>query len=250
MGVIILLPPSETKTPARGNERLQLSSLSLPELNPARAEVLRVLADVSSREDAAEILKVGPRLASQVHNNTRLREGVAAAPAAEIYSGVLYDALDYSSLSAAARTYADERVLVVSALYGAVGLADVIAPYRLSMAVKLPGLGGMAAFWRPVLPAMNPSGSHLIVDCRSASYIAAYKPGAEKWVALAVPGATHMAKHTRGLAARWLCENQVQAETPEELAQALWPAFSVEVSPPKRGKNPWVAAITSSVTPR
>jgi len=42
--VIILLPPSEGKTPAATGPRLDLDALSLPELTGARAEVLDALA--------------------------------------------------------------------------------------------------------------------------------------------------------------------------------------------------------------
>ena len=52
------------------------------------------------------------------------------------------------------------------------------------------------------------AGRGVVVDCRSSTYAAAWAPQgplAERWVQVRVPGATHMAKHTRGLVARQLC---------------------------------------------
>ena len=73
-----------------------------------------------------------------------------------MFTGVLFDALDHASLSAAAKRRARLSVLVFSALFGATALADRIPAFRLSVGAKLPGLPGLAAHWRPVLtPALD-----------------------------------------------------------------------------------------------
>ena len=144
------------------------------------------------------------------------------------------DALDLASLDAAARRRANQWVVIVSALHGAVRLKDRITAYRLSMDVNLPGLGPVVAAWRPVLDdVLAPAaGREVVVDCRSSTYAAAWTPVgevADRWVQVRVPGASHMAKHTRGLVARHLCVRGVRASTPEKLAalvaeHSTWPS--------------------------
>ena len=55
----------------------------------------------------------------------------AAAPAAEVYTGVLYERLGLPGLPAAARRRAGKRVLIASALWGFVRPGDAIPYYRL-----------------------------------------------------------------------------------------------------------------------
>ena len=223
-------------------------TLSFPGLAPARDEVGEVLARVSARPGAASALGVGPAVAEEVGRNLRLAEAPALA-ARDLYTGVLYDALDLASLDAASSRRATRRVVVVSALYGAVRPTDRLAPYRLSMGVSLPGLGPLASFWRPHLtPVLEAAaGRGLVVDCRSSTYAAAWAPGGElarRWVQVRVPGATHMAKHTRGLVARALCGTAADPRRPEALLGLLADAFHVDLQEPERSGRPWVMDVT------
>ncbi|NEE58016.1 peroxide stress protein YaaA, partial [Streptomyces sp. SID8455] len=77
-------------------------------------------------------------------------------PAGELYTGVLYDALDLASLDADARRRAAKSLLVFSGLWGAVRTGDRIPPYRCSMGVKLPGLGALGSYWRKPMEAVMP----------------------------------------------------------------------------------------------
>ena len=88
-GVLVLLPPSESKSPpaARGKP-VDLAALSFQELTPARVRVLDALAAASAADDALYRLDVGPSLAPEVERNTRLRT-LPARPALEVYTGVL-----------------------------------------------------------------------------------------------------------------------------------------------------------------
>ena len=131
--MLVLLPPSEGKSPGGGRRRrLDLTTLSWPELAPAREQVIDVLAEVSARPEALALLGVGPSLSPEIKRNTRLRE-VPALPVSELYTGVLYDALDLPGLPARARGRAARQVVVVSALWGALRPGDRVPPYRLSM---------------------------------------------------------------------------------------------------------------------
>ncbi len=244
--MLILLPPSETKaTRARGGS-LDLGSLSLPSLIPARQAVIDALGAVSTQVDAARRLGVSPNLTAEIDRNTRL-ESAPTLRASDLYTGVLYDALDLPGLDAGARRRANRRIVVVSALFGALRLTDKVPPYRLSMSVNLPGVGPLAAHWRePLCEAMESlSGKGLIIDTRSSTYAAAWtpasgSPAARRWVQVRVPGATHMAKHTRGLVARALCESADDPAKPHSLIGILEDRFEVSLTEPVSIRAPWV----------
>jgi cytoplasmic iron level regulating protein YaaA (DUF328/UPF0246 family) len=247
--VLILLPPSEGKTQRRRGGALDLGALSFPALTPARDEVLDALDKVAHGPEPHAVLGVSSNLVEELGRNTRLRTA-PTAPAAEVYSGVLYDALGLGSLDAAAKRRATRTVLIQSALFGAVRLPDRIPAYRLSMAVNLPGVGPLASFWRGELERVLPdaAGRGVIVDCRSSTYAAAWPPAGElagQWVQIAVPGATHMAKHTRGLVARHLVATGASPRTPIALADVLSSAFEVSLAEPVRPARPWVLSATA-----
>ena len=239
--MLILLPPSEGKTPATGGDAVDAASLSFPDLNAYRAKVLEALGTVSAHEDALALLGVGASLKADVERNTRLH-AEPAAPAHQVYSGVLYDALGYRSLTPAQRKKADTSVLVISALWGAIRFADRVPAYRLSMGTALPDVGRLASFWKPQLTAALAAVSEgeLLVDCRSSTYAAAWAPPPEQTVAVNVfievngvrKVVSHFAKHTRGELARHLLTRRGKApQTPAQLRQVAaekWPAELVQ----------------------
>lgn len=246
--MLILFPPSEGKAVAGSScAPVELGDLSFPVLTEARESVLGVLADVSAAEDALEVLKVGPSLVAEVERNRRLLEE-PAQEAAQVYTGVLFEAFGATSLGAEARARADESVLVVSALWGAVRLGDAVPAYRLSMGVKLGELGDLGKFWAGELPAALDSyaGEQLVVDCRSAAYAKAWKPAPSRHLVVRVERVledgsrkvvSHMAKHYRGLLGRYLVEQGLtDLDDAVELAQALGRDFEVELVEPTAKK--------------
>src|SRR5699024_4132827 len=170
----------EGKNPATGTSRLDMTSLSFTELSADRTTVVETLAKVSGHPDALATLGVGRTIADQVERNTRLLDE-PTAPAHDVYSGVLYDALGYGSMTPAARQRAKSGVLIFSAAFGVVTPSDRIPAYRLAMGTSLPGFGRMSSWWKPRLagPISSYASGHLIVDCRSADYAAAWKVPAD-----------------------------------------------------------------------
>lgn len=245
--MLILLPPSESKATRSRGAALRPETLSFSELAEARAQVAAALATASAREDAAEVLGVSAALREEIDRNTRL-DTAPTLPARDLYTGVLYDALDLPSLDPTSSRRAARRLLVVSALYGALRPGDRVAPYRLSMGVNLPGTGPLASLWRPHLEAALPAaaGRGLVVDCRSSTYAAAWAPQgdlAARWVTVRVPGATHMAKHTRGLVARALCEEPSDPRRPAALVELLSERFAVQLYEPASSRRPWTLDV-------
>jgi len=255
--VIVLLPPSESKSaPPRRGRPVDLAVLSFPSLTATRSTVLDAVAATSARPDALARLGVGASLAAEVERNTRLR-ALPALPASGVYTGVLYDALGWPTLSAGAKRRAASRLIVISALWGALRPADRVPPYRLSMDADLPGLGPLARLWRDVLDpeldaAAGPDG--VVVDCRSATYAQAWSPSAAlaaRTVAVRVlrdglQGRTvvsHLAKHTRGEVTRHLLEGGTDPRSPAALARRLGERWQVELTPPGRPGRTWTVDV-------
>lgn len=242
--MLILLPPSESKTGRIRGRPADPERVSFPELATTRATVAAALALVSMQPDAPALLGVSANLRADITHNTRLGSA-PAVPVADLYTGVLYDALDLPSMDTAARRRAHRWLVVVSALFGALRPADKVPPYRLSMGVNLGELGPLAAVWRAPLAAVLPvaAGRGVIVDCRSSTYAAAWVPQgdlAARWVQIRVPGATHKAKHTRGLVARHLCESGVDARTAKALERVVTQRFETALTKPARPGQPWI----------
>ena len=247
--MLILLPPSESKTPRRRGAPTDPGRLSFPELADRRTELLAALAEASARPDAADVLRVSPNLAEEIARNTELSTA-PAVPARRLYTGVLFDAMDLEGMDAAARRRATRWVVIVSALHGALRLNDSVAPYRMSIGARLPGVGPLAAYWRPHLEPVlaQAAGSGVVVDCRSSGYAAAGRltgPAAEGWVQVQVPGASHHAKYTRGLVAGHLCRSGATPTDPEQLADTVSTAVDVELTAPARTGAPWQLAVAS-----
>lgn len=205
----ILLPPSEGKTAPRRGRPVDLERLVHPELAPQRRALLdAVQALCAGPADAAlGALGLAPGQAGELERNRDLASA-PSAPAAAVYSGVLYERLRLAELPAPAR----RRVLIASALWGVVRPGDRIPAYRLAIGARLPGIANLAAFWRPVLAQVLPDRG-LIVDMRSSGYAAAWAPRRATVVAVRAfveaPDGTrrpisHMAKRVRGDVARAL----------------------------------------------
>jgi cytoplasmic iron level regulating protein YaaA (DUF328/UPF0246 family) len=247
---LILLPPSEGKTGRRRGRGVALGTLSCPELNPVREQVLDTLAKVSASADAYDVLDVGASLQHEVDRNVRWRTEPSVA-VSELYSGVLYDALGYSTLSAGSKRRAANRLLIISAAWGALRPADRVPPYRLSMGTTLPGHGPLTSVWRDPLNAALADVDGVIVDCRSSTYVAAWRPTgdqADKWVSVNVVRerdgvrtvVSHMAKHTRGLVARHLLESGKDPGTPKSLHKLIAERWNAELD---RGSSGWTLTV-------
>jgi cytoplasmic iron level regulating protein YaaA (DUF328/UPF0246 family) len=246
--VLILLPPSEGKAAPRRGRRLDDSSLGWPSLGPARSQVRAALVALcrDDPERAASVLDVPRTRLDLVALNADL-ESAPTARADAVYTGVLYEALGLPTLSAAAKRRAASRLAVVSSLFGLVRPGDRIPAYRLSGDATLPGLGSVAGVWRATLgPAVTATvGSGLLVDLRSTTYAAFWRPDplvprvATVRVLHEVAGrrqvVSHFNKATKGRLVRALLEDGANPRTPAALAGVLRDlGWVVEVGEPSR----------------
>ncbi|MER5933244.1 peroxide stress protein YaaA [Streptomyces sp. NPDC002054] len=260
--MLVLLPPSEGKAAGGSGAPLKPEGLSLPGLAAARAAVLEELVELCTGDElkAREVLGLSEGLRGEVAKNAELRSAVAR-PAGEIYTGVLYDALGLADLTPAARTLAEESLLVFSGLWGAVRITDRIPSYRCSMGVKLPGLGALGAHWRTPMASVLPAaaGDGLILDLRSSAYATAWKPKGEPAGRTAtvrvlhaqlVDGVekrsvvSHFNKATKGRLVRDLLLAGANPATPAELVAALRDlGYVVEAQAPAKPAKPWALDV-------
>lgn len=233
--MLILLPPSEGKTAPRRGKPLDLASLSAPSLTVARSRALQSLVRLCRADaaDAAATLGLGSSQLDLVARNAAL-DSAPTARADAIYTGVLYDALDFATLSTAARRRATSRVAVTSALFGLVRPGDRIPAYRLSGDAALPDVGPVAGLWRDALgPAVTDGmGRGLLVDLRSSAYAAFWRPTKDLAPRVATVRVlhesggkrtvvSHFNKATKGRIVRALLEDGADPRTPRALAETL-----------------------------
>jgi cytoplasmic iron level regulating protein YaaA (DUF328/UPF0246 family) len=170
--VLILLPPSETKREGGADgSRLMLRELGFPQLGVARRTALAALEALARDPVAAtHALKLGPTQAHEAERNRRLRRS-AVMPSLDRYDGVLYDALDASTLSEAARAFAHEHLVIASALFGLTRALDPIPAYRLSADSRLPGVS-LKKLWVSGVSTVIAEEPRLVLDLRSEAYAA------------------------------------------------------------------------------
>ena len=257
--MLILLPPSESKTePAKGR-KLSVTGLSASSLRTDRELVVNALMALCKgpTSKALACLKLGNGMVGEVERNAALNLS-PTAPAIQIYTGVLYDALDVASLSAKARTKLHSTVAIQSALFGVVMAADSIPAYRLSADSSLPKLGTMNKWWSARLDDAMKSliGSSPVLDLRSGAYASMWSPvgdaasqvivakvlleqelGVRKVVA-------HHNKATKGRLVRALSQQSGRPKTVEALAAACEKAGIItELHKPRRPDMPWTVNL-------
>ena len=230
--MLILLPPSEGKAAARRGKPLDLSTLDFSDLTAPREQVLHALLELCDGDPdvAAKTLGIGTTQLDLVELNRGLRSNPTAR-ADQVYTGVVYDALDFATLSTGAKRRANTRVAVTSSLFGLVRPADRIPSYRLSGDTTLPGLGPVAGVWREHLgPVVTEAvGGGLLVDLRSGTYVNFWRPTDVKVATVRVlhehngqrKVVSHFNKATKGRIVRALLESGADPRTPAKLAAAL-----------------------------
>lgn len=258
--MLILLPPSEGKSAALDGPPVDLEGLSFPSLARPRTAVLDALIRMCRTDVnvAAATLGLGPTQRGEVGANARLRRE-PCAPAIDVYTGVLYEALDYATLTPAARRRADEQVAIASALWGLVRPRDLIPSYRLSAGTTLPGLGTVASAWKEPLSAVLEGVDGLIVDLRSGGYVSLGPvpvSAAERAVTVRVlqerggkrTVVSHFNKATKGRIVRSLLSGRRTPRTPEAFADALDSlGYRIEWTPAGAGRATSIDVIVDEV---
>lgn len=213
---------------------MDLPALTYPEFTSLRTHVIGALAAASA--GGPEAINAPPSSAAEVEANLHLLQA-PAAPASEIYTGVLYAAAGLTDLPASAAARAQAHVRIASTVFGFLTPTDEIPAYRLPPAAKLPGIGAPIAYLSPgVSEAMNAQTPRLVLDCRSGPYVRLWRPTCP-WVhvkAIEIRNGkpvvvSHFAKHHRGVLTRHLLTRAGELPTTvAEVAQAAQELLEVE----------------------
>ena len=156
----------------------------------------------------------------------------------DVYSGVLYQALDWDSLSTAAKARGEKSLLIISAIFGVVRPGDVIPNYKAKI---------KSSDWKAALkPALDGLDSELIIDCRSSTYAGVWQSPPANTVAIRVfkkekgkiSVITHLSKKYRGELTRVLLKSGKPPKTPAELHAIAEKHFDCKLHKPK-GNLPW-----------
>ena len=214
--MLILLPPSEKKKAATSQEKFELSSIVFA------AELSNTRSQTTSKHDSSQ-----------------------TSPAIEIYDGVLFQGLNWKTLTAAEEKRANTKVLIVSALFGLVRPLDKIFSYKEKIDNKL---------WREAVAQVAAKYSNdLIIDCRSSTYkgvwtinplntveVRVFKVnGAERSVI------THMSKKYRGELTGHLLKQTTDPTNPAEVQRIAAQLFECELHAPTDGQ-PWALDLLIS----
>lgn len=176
----ILLPPSEAKAPGGSGPPLREVGLGGHPLAEMRRRLLHEVGALQARDPAlaAQSLRLPPAVATAAGAANLAVLDAPTLPALDRFTGVLFDAFAPGSLPRAARTRAEEVVLVFDGAFGVLTGAEPVPDHRVPAAASLPELGAVAAAWRPVLAETLPAlvEGHLVVDLRSSDYAAMWRP--------------------------------------------------------------------------
>ena len=163
-------------------------------------------------------------------------------PAIEVYTGVLYAALGWNTLTAAQKKLAQSCLVIISAKYGALRPLDPIEPYKEKINNEL---------MRPIVAAtLHSVSTELIIDCRSSTYQTVWPSPIEKTVEIKVftkvdgekKVITHMSKKTRGEITRHILLSGKVVKTPAQLYKIVSQGFIctlIELT----DKEPWVLEV-------
>ena len=162
--------------------------------------------------------------------------------AMSVYTGVLYQALDWPSLSPAAKKRGEAVLAIISAKYGVVTPSTKIESYKEKINNK--------AMAPQVAAALDQIKVPLIVDCRSTTYKTVWKSPVDITVEIRVSTVvdgvrtviTHMSKKTRGEIARWLLQSRSIPKTPEDLYAIVSEKYPCALTP-SDGVEPWILEV-------
>jgi len=205
---------------------------TLPSFSGKSRELIGILKEKSKKE-IRSLMSISESLAEE--NTERYQNwkasrkpGPSSRQAAFAFKGDVYLGLDFPSLKARDRTYAQKHLRILSGLYGILQPLDLIAPHRLEMGTPLKNEKGKSlyAFWNGAqTKVLNRDaaldGTPFLLNLASEEYFKSIDRKALK-LEVATPRfldskdgknyrvMSFYAKRCRGAMARWVIENRIE----------------------------------------
>ena len=150
--MLILIAESKTMLPCKRHFSPADIAAHTPVFNDKAAEIMLSLYGLDATDLAKEVkisVAMASKLRSMICEFTDKSEGDRAI---EAYTGVVFKAFDFGSLSAEVQRTAIDSVRIVSSLYGWLKPDDIIKAYRFDFTTRVaPGQVTLAAWWKPDL---------------------------------------------------------------------------------------------------
>lgn len=147
--MLVLIAESKTMNSREREIPPEEYSLHKPVFEKEAGEIIENLDSFSPEELASEIgisKSYVVKLKSMIYEFKNKRIGNSAI---ESYTGVVFKALDYESLSNTSKERCEESVRIISSLYGWLAPEDIIKPYRLDFTNKVsPDATPLNTFWK------------------------------------------------------------------------------------------------------
>ncbi|HHH29444.1 MAG TPA: peroxide stress protein YaaA [Polyangiaceae bacterium] len=226
--MLAVLSPAKSLDLSPPKVRLEATQ---PALMDQAAQLMRTTRGLSQTKIRA-LMNISPALAKLNYDRYRSFElpfdEHNATPAATTFAGEVYRGLDARSLSAEDLTWSQDRIAILSGMFGLLRPLDLVQPYRLEMGTRLATRRGknLYQFWgsriaERVNEMLAEHTDKTLVNLASNEYFKAIKKKQlegpllhivfEDWKddARSPNVISFMAKHARGRMARFIIEERV-----------------------------------------
>lgn len=146
--MLILIAESKTMAPCDRGVDVSARTHS-PVFDLQAADIMLPLVDVDNAELCRKI-KISPAMAADLRRMAYdFHDKSVGLPAVRAFTGVVFKAFDYESLSAAEQRRCNDNVRIISSLYGWLRPDDIIKNYRLDFTARIaPDCGSLCNWWR------------------------------------------------------------------------------------------------------
>lgn len=195
--------------------------LSKPHFLKEAQTIHRALAKYKTQQ-LSELMGISPKLAFETKQMVKQWDHHFLYRAVELFDGEVYRGLSVDTLPNVCEEGLENRLRILSGMYGILGPNDLISPYRLEMKTKLPlkKTENLYQFWGNKIAKKLQEEAEFLVNLASDEYSKVILPfwdsshvitpvfmeensGAPKVVMM-------YAKHARGKMARFILENNIE----------------------------------------
>ena len=207
----ILIPPSEGKAKVKQSKTIFLNTnfKFIKEVG----QVVRLL-ELIDDEDLCSVYGTSTEKALRFHRQNQDIYNSPCAPAIERYTGVVYEHINWSTLSDKAHQYMEKYIFIFSGLFGMVTPETPIPDYKLKMNVL-----SLQHHWNPILTNAL-SDETKIIDLLPQVHRKAYTPNKNNVLPVDFliinkgkkTAAGHFGKAVKGEFIRYMAENNITDE--------------------------------------
>ena len=204
----ILIPPSEGKARTKG---LKIKFLDTKFKFERHVNQVVRLLELIDDEDLRSVYGTSSEKALGFHRQNQDIFNSFCAPAIERYTGVVYEHINWPTLSEKSRKYMEKHIFIFSGLFGMLTPTTLIPDYKLKMNVL-----SLQHHWNPILTEALDS-EKSIIDLLPQVHRKAYTPNKKNVIPVDFliinkgkkTAAGHFGKSVKGEFIRYMAENNV-----------------------------------------